>query len=393
MNNIKKMLMDFMLVKSRKEKNKLNFYLNDNNLYVQNSIKMRKKHVSYFNNKIKIRNDLKKKYPVPKIIYSTSDLNFHKRQNRIIESFSPKNAVKDLMDVVNNFTENLNFDDEEDEENKSDNISYKDKINDEEKKNDKDNKEDNKIKTIKNNTNNDDYLETKENNEIKYNEFFLTNKYMFNKKKIKKNPKIELLNDLEFAKSKSTKEAITSQNIMKKINNNKRMFKTNLYFEDYGKYKFTKNGLLYPKKLGKYELPNYTGNNEEEKKYFNYRKKIFKPQLTYNKINNFSEKLNRDLGKYSNNYGNIMGRTRFIENPLMKKYMNAIPFYEIYKDLKQIENRYIGSKYKFKLLPLYNKKLSSLDKVADRFYRTQTMKDGLNGLLNIQSASYDNKNK
>ena len=297
------------------------------------------------------------------------------------------------MDVVNNFTENLNFDDDEDEENKSENKSDKDKNNNEEKKNDKDNKEDNKIKTIKNNSNNDDYLETKENNEIKYNEFFLTNKYMFNKNKRKKNPKIELLNDLEFAKSKSTKEAITSPNIMKKINNNKRMFKTNLYFEDYGKYKFTKNGLLYPKKLGKYELPSYTGNNEEEKKYFNYRKKIFKPQLTYNKINNFSEKLNRDLGKYSNNYGNIMGRTRFIENPLMKKYMNAIPFYEIYKDLKQIENRYIGSKYKFKLLPLYNKKLSSLDKFADRFYRTQTMKDGLNGLLNIQSASYDNKNK
>ena len=69
-----------MFVKSPKEKKKLNFYLNDNNLYVQNSLKMRKKHVSYFNNKIKLKNDLKKKYPVPKILYSTSDLNFHRNQ-------------------------------------------------------------------------------------------------------------------------------------------------------------------------------------------------------------------------------------------------------------------------------------------------------------------------
>ena len=107
-------------------------------------------------------------------------------------------------------------------------------------------------------------------------------------------------------------------------------------------------------------MPNYTGNNEEEKKYFNYRKKIFKPELTYNKISDFSEKLNKDLGKINNNYGNNMSRTRFTENPLMKKYMEVIPLYEIYKDLKQIENRYIGSKFKFKLLPLYNKKLSNI---------------------------------
>ena len=371
-----------MAVKSRKEKNKLNFYLNDNNLYVKNSLKMRKKHLSYFHDKIKMRNDLRKRYPVPKIIYSTSDLNFHKYQNKIVENLSPKNAIKDLMDVVNNFTENLNFDDDEDE----DVSSEKNKKISEEKKNDK-------KKEVMKKLNDDDYDKKDDIKDKKSKEFFLTNKQIYNKKQIRNNSKLELLNDLEYAKSKSTNEAIISPNVIQRINNNKKMFKTNLYFEDFGKYKFTKNGLLYPSKLGKYELPNYTGNNEEEKKYFNYRKKIFKPQLTYNKITNFSEKLNRDLGKYSTNYGNLMGRTRFTENPLMKKYMSAIPFYEIYKDLKQIENRYIGSKFKFKLLPLYNKKLSSLDKFADRFYRTQNFREGLNNLLKIESASYDNINK
>ena len=108
------MLMTFMFVKSPKEKNRLNFYLNDNNLYVKNSLKMRQKHLSYFNDSVKIKKELKKKYPIPKLLYSTSDLNFQNYKKQIIQNYSPKNAIKDLMDVVNNFTENLNFDDDED---------------------------------------------------------------------------------------------------------------------------------------------------------------------------------------------------------------------------------------------------------------------------------------
>ena len=378
------MLKEYMFVQSPKEKRKLNLYLNDNNEYVKNSLKMRQKHLSYFNNTIKVKRELKKKYPVPKIIYSTSDLNFHKYQKQIIQKLSPKDAVKDLMDVVNNFTENLNFEDDEEEENEkqksSEHIDVNKKINKEPNNNDI------KIKV-------DDDIEYK-NKEKKQNEFFLTNKYMFNKKSnVRLNSRLELLNDLEKAKSKSTKEVITTTNEIKKIKNQKRIFKNNLYFENYGKFKFTKSGLLYPKQVGKYELPDYVGNNEEEKKYFNYRKKIFKPQLTYNKISNFSEKFNKDLGKINNNYGNNFSRTRFTENPLMKKYMEVIPVYEIYKDLKQIENRYIGSKFKFKLLPIYNKKLSSIDRLADRFYRTQNLKYGLSNLLSIQSSNPNIKNK
>ena len=65
--------------------------------------------------------------------------------------------------------------------------------------------------------------------------------------------------------------------------------------------------------------------------------------------------------------------------------MDMIPIYDIYKGLKEIENRYIGTKYKFKLLPLYNKKITNLDRLADRFYKTQYSKDGLINLLKIQS--------
>ena len=381
------MLKEYMFVQNPKEKRKLNLYLNDNNEYIKNSIKMRKKHLSYFNNTIKAKNELKRKYPVPKIIYSTSDLNFHKYQKQIIQKLSPKNAVKDLMDLVDNFTENFDFDDnEEEKEENEEELKQSSTIDNKRLLNKKNNKKIDKMINV-----DDDGRNNKEKN---HNEFFLTNKFMFNKKNnVRTNAKLELLNDLEKAKSKNTKEAITSPNEIKKINNKKKFFKKNLYFENYGKFKFTKSGLLYPKKIGKYELPKYTGDNEEEKKYFNYRKKIFKPELTYNKISDFSEKFNQDLGKINNNYGNNFSRTRFTENPLMKKYMEVIPAYDIYKDLKQIENRYIGSKFKFKLLPLYNKKLSSIDRLADRFYRTQNLKDGLASLLSIQSSNHDNKNK
>ena len=377
------MLIDYLFVKSPKEKNKLNLYLNDNNLYVKNSLKMRKKHLSYYNSKIKAKIELKKKYPVPKILYSTSDINFQKYQKQIVQKLSPKNAIKELMDVVNNFTENLNFEDEEDEEKTEikEIVLDDDKINDKEKYS----------LTIDKSNENKEFSKIEKDKNIS--EFFLTNKNVNNKKNKSKNyfRNYTLFKDLEYAKSKSINDAITTSNELKIINSKNKIFKKNLYFENYGKFKFTKSGLLYPHKLGKNELPNYNGNNEEEKKYFNYRKKIFKPKLIYNKLNDFSEKFNKDLGKINNNYGNIMSRTRFTENPLMKKYMNIIPVYETYKDLKQIENRYIGSKYKFKLLPLYNKKLSNIDRLADRFYRTQNMKEGLIGLLNIQNSSYDNK--
>lgn len=323
-------------INNLKKKTKLNLYLNDNNEYFKNALKMRKTHLSYFNNKVKIKKDFKEKHPMPNTIYSNSEITFKSRKKRIIEKFNIKNTVQDLMTVVNDFSDALNLDD--DLENKTD----------------KDDKEVS-IPSIEIKKNETEKIKTNHKKKISK-DFFITNK--FNK---------------------------TSEINKNKIKRNKTTFKNNLLFENYGKFKFTKPGILYPKRLQKYELPRYEGNNTEEKKYFDYRKKISFPQQEYNKIGDFSEKFNKDLGKISTNYNKYTSRTRFTENPLLKKYMEILPIYDIYRDLKEIENRYIGSKYKFKLLPLYNKRITNLDKLADKFYSTQYSKDGLLNLLKIQS--------
>ena len=323
-------------INNLKKKTKLNLYLNDNNEYFKNALKMRKTHLSYFNNKVKIKKDFKEKHPMPNTIYSNSEITFKSRKKRIIEKFNIKNTVQDLMTVVNDFSDALNLDD--DLENKTD----------------KDDKEVS-IPSIEIKKNETEKIKTNHKKKISK-DFFITNK--FNK---------------------------TSEINKNKIKRNKTTFKNNLLFENYGKYKFTKPGILYPKRLQKYELPRYEGNNTEEKKYFDYRKKISFPKQEYNRIGDFSEKFNKDLGKISTNYNKYTSRTRFTENPLLKKYMEILPIYDIYRDLKEIENRYIGSKYKFKLLPLYNKRITNLDKLADKFYSTQYSKDGLLNLLKIQS--------
>ena len=92
-----------------KKRTKLNLYLNDCNTYYQNTIKMRKKHLSTFNDKIKVKNEFKKHHPIPKTLYSTSEFNFKARKKLLVEQFNIKNSIHDLMDVVNNFTETLNF--------------------------------------------------------------------------------------------------------------------------------------------------------------------------------------------------------------------------------------------------------------------------------------------
>ena len=325
-------------INNLKKRTKLNLYLNDNNTYYHNAIKMRKKHLSMFNDKVKIKHEYKKRYPIPRALYSTSEFNFKARKNLLIEQFNIKNSLNDLMDMANNFTDTLNFDEDSDiKTNKAE--------------------EDESLSLLELKSKTNRTTKNKQNNK-KNKEFFITTKYNKNNKESKSKP-IE--------------------------KNNKPNFKNNLYFENYGKFKFTKEGIIYPKKLKKFELPKYEGNNTEVKKYYNYRKKISFPEQEYNKISNFDEKFNKDLGKISNNYNKYNSRTRFTENPLLKKYMKVIPIYDIYRDLKEIENRYIGTKYKFKLLPLYNKRITNLDKLADKFYKTQYSKDGLINLLKIQN--------
>lgn len=322
---------------------------------------MRRTHMNFYNKAIRAKKEEQKKNPVPKIIYSTTEDFYHPQQEKEkVKDFleTQKSMVQDLMDLMKNFTSEL----EQDEENINKNI-----------------------KIVNNNKN----VESKATDNNKKEEFFLTNK---NSKLTKhfnhcyKSNKQKLMEDLEFAKATSTAFPIVNNEQVNNIKIKNRYAKDNLILENnYGKYKFSRTGLVYPQKLDKYELPNFAGKYGEDEEYFNYKKKVKNPNLVYNKISNFGEALNKDLEVINKTYGKTQSRARFSKNPLLKKYMEMIPLYDIYKDLKVIENRYVGSKYKFKLLPLYNKRLSNLDKLADKFYRIQNNNGELSSLIKISN--------
>lgn len=322
---------------------------------------MRRTHMNFYNKAIRAKKEEQKKNPVPKIIYSTTEDFYHPQQEKEkVKDFleTQKSMVQDLMDLMKNFTSEL----EHDEENINKNI-----------------------KIVNDNKN----VESKATDNNKKEEFFLTNK---NSKLTRhfnhcyKSSKQKLMEDLEFAKATSTAFPIVNNEQVNNIKIKNRYAKDNLILENnYGKYKFSRTGLVYPQKLDKYELPNFAGKYGEDEEYFNYKKKVKNPNLVYNKISNFGEALNKDLEVINKTYGKTQSRARFSKNPLLKKYMEMIPLYDIYKDLKVIENRYVGSKYKFKLLPLYNKRLSNLDKLADKFYRIQNNNGELSSLIKISN--------
>ena len=341
------MLADLLFIEDPRAKYKKNFYINENNYNTKYTLLLRRARKKMYKNAIKIKKEEQEKHPLPKLLYSTAETFYHSKEKATKFIETQKLITKDLIDLMNRFTSELEKNDE------------KIKLNDDEKT-----------------------------------EIFITGKDSKLAKKFKKHnhsyisSKEKLLQDLEFAKASNLEvEPIVSENQFRDIKNNERLAKDNLVLENnYGKYKFTKSGLEYPKQMGKYDLPNYENKYGEGEEYFNYKKKVKFPNLVYNKINNFEEALNKDLEQINKNYGTNKSRARFSKNPLLKRYMEIIPLYEIYKDLKVIENRYIGSKYKFKLLPLYNKKLSNLDKLADNFYKVQNMKGDLDSFIKISNC-------
>ena len=356
------MFADLLFIEDPKEKNKKNFYINDRNYFTKNSLRMRHTHIKFYNKSIKSKKEEQKRNPMPKILYSTAE-NFYRPQQEKAKEFieNQKIMVQDLVDLMKNFTNELENENDDDYNGK---------------------KENNKI------------LLNKENNTTKREEFFLTNKnsrltknynrcYISNRQK--------LLDDLEYAKATNTEFPIIDNEQVNYIKNKDRLLKDNLIFENnYGKYKFSRTGLVYPEKLEKYELPNFSGKYGDDEEYFNYKKKVKNPNLVYNRITNFEEALNKDLELINKTYGKTQSRTRFSKNPLLKKYMEMIPLYDIYKDLKVIENRYVGSKYKYKLLPLYNKRLSNLDKLAEKFYNIQNNNMELNSFIKISNCHNNN---
>ena len=168
---------------------------------------------------------------------------------------------------------------------------------------------------------------------------------------------------------------ISDDSLVTQINNLRKNFKRELYFNknNYGKFKFTEPGLNYPHSFDRIKkFPDYKGNDKEEKIMFNYKTKITNPRYNYTNIGSFNNKFNKDLSKVSNFYGKEQSKGRFVRNPLISMFSKYIPNYEQYKDLKFIENRYTdGNKYMFRLKSLINNRKNNFDRLATNIYNKE----------------------
>ena len=168
--------------------------------------------------------------------------------------------------------------------------------------------------------------------------------------------------------------------LFSKIKEDQRDYKNMLYFSNYGKYKYTKEGVYYPRILKNYQIPEYKGNDQDECNFYNYRLEATNPKQVYQRIGSFNEKFNQDLAQISASYGKEESKGRFVNNPLISKYGKNIAKYERYKELKKIENRYIDKiNFKFKLMPLVIAKKNNFDKLADIVYEKEHRRPGFFG--------------
>ena len=166
---------------------------------------------------------------------------------------------------------------------------------------------------------------------------------------------------------------ISDDLLVNKIKNEGRDYKNGLYFNNYGKYKYTDLGLSYPEFVDKYKkIPDYKGNDYEEKKQFKYHTDIANPKYNYYNIGTFNEIFNKDLYDISSYYGKERSKGRFIKNPLISTYRRNIPNYDQYKNIKVIENRYnVKNKYRFRLKPLVNSKKNNFDRFGRYVFRRE----------------------
>ena len=389
--------------KSAKTENKrkllINNYLNDFNYFNKNNIKMNKIRKENLNNLLKDKKE--KKLSLPKMLYSNlflgssspniSKENFHTNLN----SFNKINNINDDNIPFNNtkydkqyIEETIKLESQEEKINTShvnkpmiifddifkciDNLELTDrdkKIEKEiEKQNNKNDNNDNKI--INNNE--------KENN---INNLILNKGISRNNFSLSKNKLNTIYNNNTNNKSDNIKlkmsltTNLSDDSIIQKVLEQRRNYKQILQFNNYGKYKFSRQGLNYPESIPENKLPNYKGNDNKEKTYFNYRKKISNPDKIYTSIESFDSKFNYELGRISHTYGKEESKGRFIKNPLINRYQNSIPFYDIYKDIKFIENRYLDKgRYKYKLLPLINAKMRNFDRLGQKIYKMNIQK-------------------
>ena len=388
--------------KSAKTENKrrilINNYLNDFNYFNKNNIKMSKIRKENLYNLIKEKKG--KKLNLPKMLYSNLYMGLNipniskEKYHTNINSLNKLQTINDDNIPYNNIKfdkeyieETIKLDSQEEKLNTSHVnkpiIIFDDifKCIDNLELTERDKKEEKEIEN-QNNKNDNNEIKINDNNEKESNlnkQFLNTgnsrNNFSLSKDKLRTiyNNNKNNIDNIKMKMSLTTN--LSDDSIMQKVLEQRRNYKQILQFNDYGKYKFSRKGLNYPESIPENKLPNYKGNDKKEKIYFNYRKKVSNPNKIYNSLESFDTKFNYELGRISHTYGKEESKGRFIKNPLIDRYQNSIPFYDIYKDIKFVENRYLDKgRYKYKLLPLINAKMRNFDRLGQKIYKMNIQK-------------------
>ena len=377
-----------------------NNYYNHYNYFNRNAIKMNKLKKKDYDEYIKEKKTTMNKYHLPKMLYSNShfgkpnysidnaeikkmvfDIN-----KEIIDTPVPysntryeKDDIKDaisttfnekkiqtshagkplmLFDDILNTVDNLEIEDRDKDEY---NLNSKNEIENTSKR------ENSNISHTKNNLSNSNIDEDK-------NVLITINKNI-NSNNINNNYNIQKQNENPPQVKISLATNLTDDSIVQKVLEERRHYKELLKLNEYGKFKYSKEGVNYPDVIPEGKLPKYKGNDSLESQFFNYLKKASNPKKIYNDIGTFNEKFNRELVRISRSYGKEESKGRFLRNPLIERYQNTIPYYDIYKDIKFIENRYLDKgRYKYKLLPLLNTKIRNFDRLGQKIYQMNLQK-------------------
>ena len=283
--------------KSAKNENRrkilVNHYLNDFNYFNKNNIKMSKIRKENLSNLIKDKKG--KKLNLPKMLYSNLfiGLNFpnvsKENSHTNINSLNKVNNINDDNIPFNNIKydkeyieETIKLDSQEEKLNTShvnkpiiifddifkciDNLELTDRDKKEEKEIDNQNN-----KTNNNENKNNDNSE-KDNNINKQilNIGIPKNNFSFSKNKLRTIYNNNAINNDNIKMKMSLTTNLSDDSIIQKVLEQRRNYKQILQFNDYGKYKFSRKGLNYPESIPENKLPNYKGNDNKEKIYFNY---------------------------------------------------------------------------------------------------------------------------
>ena len=392
-------------IKDPSKKRFMNNYLNDYNYFNKNNIKMNKIRKENLNEQIKIKHKKETELRLPKMLYSNlflgSPLPNISLENKELRAKSLNNIRYDMIDEPvpynnekydkNYIKEAINLDYQEEKLNNShvgkpmmlfddilncvDNLELSSK--------------DNETKININNSLNDNVEEVKN----KTIEQGINTNHNLNENKINSRNKTPLQNEEglfnnQYPVKMSLATNLTDDSIVQKVLEERRNYKQILKLNEYGKYKFSRRGLNYPETIPENNLPNYTGDDSQELAYYDYRKKVSNPKKIYNSIGSFNTKFNNELTRISRSYGKEESKLRFINNPLINRYQNTIPYYDIYKDIKFVENRYLDKgRYKYKMLPLINAKMRNFDRLGQKIYQMNIQKR--NGELILNSIGLD----